>query len=201
MEAGDWRFEAIEVIRGDEAWQRIQSANQFNNPPTAGNEYVAVLVRARYEGEGEEDIDQFDFRITGSRGRADRVAFVIDLDPWLDYTLQAGGEVEGWVTFEVGEAESQLMLIFDRFRVFDDVPVFLALRRMRTLPSIEAHCRRRLRMVGRARSRQPSGRRSSRTPGRLLFWSTSVATMPSPRWLPPTNSTIRRPRVSSTSAY
>ena len=127
MEAGDWRFEAIEVIRGDEAWQRIQSANQFNNPPTAGNEYVAVLVRARYEGEGEEDIDQFDFRITGSRGRADRVAFVIDLDPWLDYTLQAGGDVEGWVTFEVGEAESQLMLIFDRFRVFDDVPVFLAL--------------------------------------------------------------------------
>ena len=117
MEAGDWRFEAIEVIRGDEAWQRIQSANQFNNPPTAGNEYVAVLVRARYEGEGEEDIDQFDFRITGSRGRADRVAFGrLTLILELDYTLQAGGDVEGWVTFEVGEAESQLMLIFDRFR-------------------------------------------------------------------------------------
>ena len=127
MEAGDWRFEALEVIRGDEAWQRIQSANQFNNPPSAGNEYLVILVRAGYAGEGEQDIDQFDFRVTGSRGRADRVASVIDLDPWLDYTLQAGGEVEGWVAFEVGESESQLMLIYDRLRVFDDAPVFLAL--------------------------------------------------------------------------
>ena len=142
MEAGDWRFEALEVIRGDEAWRRIQSANQFNNPPTAGNEYLVVLVRAGYAGEGEEDIDQFDFRITGSWGRADRVASVIDLDPWLRYTLQAGGEVEGWVAFQIGEAESQLMLIFDRFRVFDDVPVFWRWRRMRTLPSIEARYRR-----------------------------------------------------------
>ena len=127
MEASDWRFEALEVIRGDEAWPRIQSANQFNNPPAAGNEYLMVLVGARYEGEDEEDIDEFDFRITGSLGRADRAPSVVDPEPELDYTLQSGGEVEGWMIFEVGEAESQLMLIFDPPLAFDESPVFLAL--------------------------------------------------------------------------
>lgn len=124
MEAGDWLVEAVEVIRGDEAWQRVQSANSFNDPPMAGNEYALVLVRARYTGKGEGDIDQRDFWITGSRGRADRVASVVDPGPELDYTMQPGGEAEGWITFEVGESESQLMLIFD---VDSTISLFLAL--------------------------------------------------------------------------
>ena len=127
MEAGDWRFEALEVIRGDEAWRRIQAANKFNEPPGAGSQYVLVLVRARYEGENDEDIDHRDFRITGLLGRADRATSVLGLGPWLNYTLHAGDDVEGWVAFEVSEDESRLMLVYDRRRVFDDVPVFMAL--------------------------------------------------------------------------
>ena len=127
LEAGAWQIEALEVIRGEEARQRVQDANQYNDPPAAGNEHVLVLVRASYTGEGETDIKESDFRITGSQGRADRRAqYVVDPEPQLDYTLQTGGDVEGWVTFEVGESESQLMLIFDP--IFDDSPlVFLAL--------------------------------------------------------------------------
>lgn len=37
-----------QVVRGEEAWQRVQAANMFNRAPKEGQEYVLASVRLEY---------------------------------------------------------------------------------------------------------------------------------------------------------
>ncbi len=157
MEAPDWRFEALETIRGDEAWELIQEANQFNDPAAESREYVLVRIRAIYVGDDEADIHGSDFRITGSSGWATRAPPVSEPEPELDATLRPTGETEGWVAFEVGQGETDLMLIYDPFFAFDEeTQRFLALESdARVVPDWEAFPQATAVGVGRARPALP----------------------------------------------
>lgn len=44
----DWQIAITEAVRGNDAWTMVQDANQFNDPPKEGMEYIAVKVRVRY---------------------------------------------------------------------------------------------------------------------------------------------------------
>ena len=43
-----------EVVRGEDAWTMVQDANEFNNPPANGMEYIAVKIHVRYIGKVEK---------------------------------------------------------------------------------------------------------------------------------------------------
>ncbi len=64
---GDWRI-AIDTVKPD-AWSQIHKENQFNDPPTAGRQFVMFHVTATYTGDTTAS-PMFDllWTIVGSRG-------------------------------------------------------------------------------------------------------------------------------------
>lgn len=120
--APNWTVQVLEVLRGDAAWQQVQAANQFNDPPADGNQYVLVKLAVENTSTEEEalQIGGSDFRMTGDRLIEYSSAFAAAPEPELDAELFTGGTAEGWVAFEVGADEGSLMLIVDELWNFDD---------------------------------------------------------------------------------
>lgn len=122
IQAPNWDIQVLEVVRGEEALQMVMEANQFNDPPLPGMDYVLILVHATstYEDNESHEISEFDFALTGDRHIRYNPAFVFDLEPVLDAELLAGGETEGWLAFPAGIDEGNIILIFDEWISFDD---------------------------------------------------------------------------------
>ena len=51
----EWELSVLEVLRGDEAWERVQLANRYNDAPDQAMQYVLVKLSARYIGTEEPD--------------------------------------------------------------------------------------------------------------------------------------------------
>lgn len=122
VEAPHWTIEVLEVVRGDEAWGMVQAANQFNEPPSTGMQYVLVRLKATstYADADSHLISQADFGLTGDRLILYDYASVVVPEPELNAELFTGGETEGWVGFMAGADESQLMLVVDELLNFED---------------------------------------------------------------------------------
>jgi hypothetical protein len=111
----DWQVTVLEVVRGDKAWQMAQEANQFNEPPAAGMEYVAVRLHVRYIGTTDkaEAISDVSFKTTGSANVLYDLPSIVDPEPALDVTLFPGGGYEGWVIMQAAQGETGLNLVFE----------------------------------------------------------------------------------------
>ena len=118
------------MVRGDSAWQLVQEANQFNEPPDEGYEYIAVKFYVRYIGTNEEskNIDGSFYNITGSANILHELPSVVDPEPALDIALYPGGEYSGWVVFQSIIGETDLMFAFEEtWNLFGDEVRYLAL--------------------------------------------------------------------------
>ena len=111
----DWAITALEMVRGEAAWSMAHAVNQFNNPPDAGMEYVAVRVRARYikAEDSTGRIDSGYFKTLGSASVLYDSPSVVDPEPALNATLFPGGTAEGWIIVQAKVDESNLLLVFD----------------------------------------------------------------------------------------
>jgi len=111
----DWKATLLEVIRGEEAWTMVQEANQFNDPPAEGMEYIVVRVHAQYIGtkDSPEQIDGYYFNTTGSASVLYDLPSVVDPEPVFDATLFPGGEIEGWVVLQAAQEETEIIAIFE----------------------------------------------------------------------------------------
>ncbi len=111
----DWAVTVLEAIRGAQAWQMAQAANQFNDPPPAGREYLAVRARVRNLNPSDNTvrIDSASFKTIGDADVLYNAPSVVDPDPPLDAALYPGGEVEGWIILQIGESEKNAVLVFD----------------------------------------------------------------------------------------
>jgi hypothetical protein len=111
----DWEVTVLELFRGEEAWAMVLEANQFNEPPAEGMEYIVARVRIRYIGAEDkaELVDGSFFKSTGSASVLYDVPPAVDPDPQLDAYLYPGGEFEGWVTVQVAVGETGVMLVFE----------------------------------------------------------------------------------------
>lgn len=118
----NWEISIVEVIRGAEAWNMALTANQYNDPPEDGFEYVAVKVHVHNIGTEDvaQNINDSDFNTTGSNGVLHEVPSVVDPDPALDITLYPDGEYEGWMILKVAVGETELKLVFDPLFDFSD---------------------------------------------------------------------------------
>jgi len=117
-----WVITALEMVRGEAAWSMIQAVNQFNDPPAAGMEYVAVRVRARYlaaEPDTTARISSTDFKTLGSTSVLHDAPSVVEPEPALDVTLFPGGVAEGWIVVQAQVGESNLLLVFDPLFDYD----------------------------------------------------------------------------------
>jgi hypothetical protein len=127
----NWDVEVLDVVRGDEAWSRIQSANQFNEPPPEGMEYLLAQVRvtSTYGDEQTHHIGGSDFMVTGERNVCYSPASVASPQQELDAELASGGRATGWLPFLISAGESDVMLVLDERANFDDAGVrYIALQ-------------------------------------------------------------------------
>jgi hypothetical protein len=111
----DWQVTIIEAVRGNDAWAMVQDANQFNDPPGEGMEYIAVKVHVRDVSTVDQaaQIDAYHFRTTGNANVMYDLPSVVDPSPSLDATVFPGGEYEGWVVVQAAKGETGIMAIFE----------------------------------------------------------------------------------------
>jgi hypothetical protein len=111
----NWQVKVIEVVRGEKAWEMVQHANMFNDPPKEGMEYVVVKIKVRYIStqDKHEYIDDSYFKTTGNANVLYDLPSVVEPHPALDVTLYPGGEYEGWVVLQAKKGEAGLMLVFE----------------------------------------------------------------------------------------
>lgn len=111
----DWEVSVLEIVRGDKAWEMVKEANQFNDAPAEGMEYIVVKVHVRYIGtdDAAAQINGTFFKTTGSAGVLYDAPLTVDPNPMLDATLYPGGEFEGWITMQAAKDETGIKLVFE----------------------------------------------------------------------------------------
>jgi hypothetical protein len=118
----NWRVKVLETRRGDEAWAAIQAADEANEPPPFGQEYLLVKLWAKSTAldDQEHSISQYDFVVTGNKRMKYYTADALEPEPPLNAELSAGDETEGWVAFLINQDERDLVLILDELTDFRD---------------------------------------------------------------------------------
>lgn len=118
----NWEIAVVDVIRGGEAWNMALAANQFNDPPEDGFEYVAVKVYVHNISTEDKAVNIYNsyFSTTGSAGMLYDVPSIVDPEPALDITLYPDGEYEGWIILQVAVGETNVMLVFEPLFEFSD---------------------------------------------------------------------------------
>jgi hypothetical protein len=126
VQTGDAEFT---VVGADlDAESEILAQSDLADPPAAGNRYVLVTVEVSHVGsaDGDEslDVSSADFKLTGS-GNVIYDGFDEDtscgfIDGEISGEIFPGGEVEGYVCFQVPESETDLILIAQPFFSFED---------------------------------------------------------------------------------
>jgi hypothetical protein len=126
----DWQVTILEVVRGDEAWQMAQEANEFNDPPEEGMEYLAILVQARNISTTDSPtmVDGTWFKATGAENVLYDWPSVVDPSPAFECELFAGGRCQGWVMLQAAQGETGLVAVFEPlFELFGGNKRFLSL--------------------------------------------------------------------------
>jgi hypothetical protein len=124
----NWSVRVIEVVRGSEARQLVETANPGNEPPAEGREFVAIQLQARYHGRSGRSglLSPSVFQVIGRNGEPYEMPIVLDVTPRLSRTLFPGGEHTGWAVFQVAPDDSDAVLRFQPY--FPDPEVrYLAL--------------------------------------------------------------------------
>jgi hypothetical protein len=102
----DMKITLLELIRGEEAWNRVREADPANVAAPEGKEYVLVRVKYEYYARGVPGLcvhplkpDQFTAYSAGGEGY-DTVS-VVTPKPELRKELKSGESAEGWIVFAV----------------------------------------------------------------------------------------------------
>jgi hypothetical protein len=111
-------FTVLEVVRGDQAYQRIKAANQFNDVPAAGKEYVLAKLRIKVTAIDDEEsavkFNKYMFTAVSSAGRDYPRVSTVDPEPEIEAQLYKGASHEGWVSFMVEKSDTAPLLTFAR---------------------------------------------------------------------------------------
>lgn len=115
----DFEVTVIRQVRGDDAYQQILAANQFNKPARDGYEYVLAWVEVRSISTKDETIlvnDSNFFSVIGNaedvQSTAIRYPSVVDPEPSLSHYLYPGGKGSGWITVEIPKDSPAARLAF-----------------------------------------------------------------------------------------
>lgn len=93
-----------EVLRGAAAWEKIISANQFNDAAPEGYEYILVKVKATVVSNTKDAAFAFGwYNFTGfsSDNTEYKNVSVVEPDPQFSGNVYAGGTLEGYLSFAV----------------------------------------------------------------------------------------------------
>lgn len=131
-------FKIDEIVRGADAAQMVKDANQFNDPPAEGKEFVCIKITLQYLGDGKPDsvystiLANNEFRLIGSQNVLYDVPRVVEPSPQFSdmdaNSVYAGGVISGWIVREVPAGETGLLLQYQpQFDFFDTSMRYIAL--------------------------------------------------------------------------
>lgn len=102
----------VEVVRGDQAWQKVYQWNSYNKKPASDEEYVLVKVRAQavaaQSGERAEVYD-YDFSFVSKEGAEYEYAYAAGIDSELNAVYE-GASVEGYVVGLIKKNDQPLLV-------------------------------------------------------------------------------------------
>jgi hypothetical protein len=104
----------VESYRGEEAWARLLAANQFNEPPPEGMEYLLIYARVDYlPGVSDEALrlDQWDFRIV-SQNQVLKPPTVVEPEPAFELEFFPGASGGGWMAWTVFVGDEAPLLVY-----------------------------------------------------------------------------------------
>lgn len=93
-----------EALRGAEAWNRIRSANSFNDAPYTGHEYILAKIQFKYESGPADlmyDLDDRLFAAVSAQGKLYEMPSLVLPKPSIETKLYPGASHEGWAALMV----------------------------------------------------------------------------------------------------
>ncbi len=120
-------FRALETLRGEDAWERLSLANQFNKPAPQGAEWLLVKVEVTNRSNRPLEVGLGDFLVTGSRGIAYFGGGCVPPDPSFDFTLKQGETAAGYIVYLIQADDDNLLLLRNIYAEDEEQVTFLAL--------------------------------------------------------------------------
>ncbi|MDR3600487.1 MAG: cell wall-binding repeat-containing protein [Desulfosporosinus sp.] len=105
-----------QIIRGAQAWTMIKNANEFNDPPKSGYEYL--LAKFKFNlldidgGKSLDVVGAWDFNLVSQGGKVYHPVVEVEPDPQLDTTLYKGASNDGWAVFLVKSDDTKPMISY-----------------------------------------------------------------------------------------
>lgn len=121
---GDKEFTVavVEVLRGQDAYDRVMRANSFNDDPPEGFEYVLVKLSVNYiQGPSPDDMLEISYNIWGNDYEmgcvsnnqiVTEVPWVSGLEPEIDFRLFPGAQAEGYLALYCESGDENPLLYF-----------------------------------------------------------------------------------------
>jgi len=107
-----------EVIRGEEAWKMIETANRFNSPAPEGHEYILAKINFKVasnkNADAKVDLSPIDFKLVSKDGKDYEHRSVVEPDPGIRTSLYTGASHTGWAAFIVKTDDNSPLLTFGR---------------------------------------------------------------------------------------
>jgi hypothetical protein len=104
----------LNAKRGDSAWSAIEDANQFNEAPTADEDYVLTKFRIKVistSDNKEFDVSSYYFNAVSESGVVYDSPWVVMPEPSLSNVgLYPGASTEGWLAFKVKKSDNNPLI-------------------------------------------------------------------------------------------
>ena len=107
----------LEVLRGEEAWKRLQAVDASNKPADSGLEYLLARVRFEYRarqipGLCVHPLLPNQFTAYNAKGEDYPAVSVTPPKPEMRKELKSGDSIEGWLVFAVSKADPAPLMSF-----------------------------------------------------------------------------------------
>jgi hypothetical protein len=113
----DIKITLLEVIRGEQAWKRIQASASSNKPAGPGTEYLLARIRYEYFARGvpgtcSHPLAPEEFTAYSKNGEDYKAVSVAPPKPELRKGLKSGESLDGWIVFAVSKEDKAPLLLY-----------------------------------------------------------------------------------------
>jgi hypothetical protein len=107
----------LDLLRGEEAWKRIQEAASSNKPAATGFEYILARVKFEYKarslpGACMHPLEPTQFTACNADGEDYPAVSVLSPKPEMRKELKSGDAYEGWLVFAVSKEDKSPLMSF-----------------------------------------------------------------------------------------
>lgn len=103
----------LEVIRGEDAYQKLKSMNEFNEPAPEGYEWLLAKTKVKFTESATEDLSFhidgiMNFEMVSENGDIYSGDIIGTTEPEFSYEMYVGNEKEGYISGLVKTEKAQL---------------------------------------------------------------------------------------------